>query len=52
MSLVRKVQASEKIHVATQKMIKFRILMEPHREHILADCKAEIQKHDGALVLV
>ena len=43
MSLVRCIQASETIHVATQKKIKN--LFE-QQEQILADCGTEIQNHE------
>ena len=43
MSLVRWVQASEKIQVATQKMSKSGFLLNDKK--ILVDCRAEIQKH-------
>ena len=46
MSLVRSVQASEKIHVATSKNEQIRILLERQKEQIVADCGAEIQKHE------
>ena len=46
MNLVRKVQASEKTKVATQKNAQIRILLERQKEQILADCTAEIQKHE------
>ena len=46
MSLVRQFQASEKVHVATQKDEQIRILLERQREQILADCQTEIQKDE------
>ena len=46
MSLVRQVQASEKIHVATQKMSKSGFSWNDKKKQILADCRAEIEKHE------
>ena len=46
MSLVRQVQASEKIHFATQKMSKSGFFWNDKKEQVLADCRAEIQKHE------
>ena len=47
MSLVRQVQASEKINVATQKMSKPGFFWNDKKDQILADCQAEeIRKHE------
>ena len=46
MSLVREVQASEKIHVATQKMKQSGFSLKDKKKHFLADLKAEIQRHE------
>ena len=45
-SLTHKFQTSEKIHVATQKMSKSGFFWSDKKEQILADYRAEIQKHE------
>ena len=45
MNLVRYVDASEKIHVATQTVSKSGFSLSD-KKRTLADCRAEIQKHD------
>ena len=42
-SLTHQFQTSEKFHIATQKVS---ILLERQKEKILADCRAEIRKHE------
>ena len=49
MSLDHQFQTPEKIHVATQKNDQIRIFLELQREVILADCRAEILKHEFRL---
>ena len=46
MSLDHQFQTSEKNQVATQKMSKSRFLWNDKKEQILADFRAEIQKHE------
>ena len=46
MNLVRLVQASEKNQVAKWKNEQIRIFLERQKVQILADCRAEIQKHE------
>ena len=46
MNLVRQVQAAEKNQVATQKMSESGFFFERQNEQILADSRAEIQKHE------
>ena len=46
MNLVRQVQAAEKNQVATQKMSKSRFSLRDKKEQILANCRAEIHKHE------
>ena len=45
-NLVRQVQAAEKNQVATQKVSKSGFSLNDKKEQILADCRAEIQKHE------
>ena len=46
MNLVRQVQAAEKNQVATQKMSESGFFLNDKKEQILADFRAEIQKHE------
>ena len=46
MSLVRKVQAGEKKPSRDSEHEQIRILLERQKEQILADCRAEIHKHE------